>query len=289
MIERYPDHLGWRHNLRSVVLDDEGLTLHHRHGPPTRIVYAELTGLRWRRGGSAELLAAGRTIRLEHSITGLDQLAKRIAAIEQAQRKPEDAAAAERVQGWLGDFRSAAFGGAASRSKLLTALTVLGNLLTNLLVIVIAVPLSVLSSVNAGDQNDERYRNPEYLPPKMTGFAWPGFVPLLTDGPSTLLTADGRHVVLDEPDQPGQALAWSDLTEVKVEGHRIELQQTVGPPLRFPRTAATEPVLRAAQRVLAGRQGFQGEADYVPETALSRAAPEDLADPRAISQVKDKP
>jgi hypothetical protein len=109
MIERFVDRRGWRHNLRSIVLDDEGLQLNHRRGPATRLERDELTEFRWLKGGAAELLTTRGTFRLEPSVERLDELARHLAAIEDARRAPHEVARDEEVRRWLGNFKEAVF------------------------------------------------------------------------------------------------------------------------------------------------------------------------------------
>jgi hypothetical protein len=269
-IERYPDPLGWLHNLRSVVLDDEGLILHHRRGPATRLDWNEVTGLHWVRGGSLELLTAAGTVRLPHSLAHLQELAQHIAAMERERRSPQAAAHAEQVERWLGGFTEARFGSGPRPLRGDWLLFLLGSLLRDLAVILVTLLLAFLTLLMARGPGVSKAL--EWLGSELSEDIWPMWRGLSPGGgPPLRLSADGRHVAL------------------RCAGGFVMLHQDHGPPLRFPRLASVEPVVRCAQRLLAARQGFEGEAAYVPDTALSRAGGESDAEKvssRALSRAE---
>jgi hypothetical protein len=297
MIERYVDRRGRRHNLLSIVLDDDGLILHHRHGPATRLDKADLTEFRWLRGGAAEIVTTRGRFRLERTVERLEDLAAHINAIEDGRQKLDENAANRELRRRLAGFTAARV--QITRGPALV--TWLSSLFSpaGLFAVVPGWVVYALTCHVARPYYRWPFRPQRTIGEVLIGFGvflglcvitraaswianhWPALGPRGLAG--AWLRADATQVLLEVPGRIEESLLWADLTAVEVGPTQVVLRDSEGQSLSFYRRPAAEPVVDAAQRLLALRAGFHADPGFVPDAAISRAEGHGEVDRRAIS------
>jgi hypothetical protein len=269
-MERYPDQRGGLHNLRAVRVNQQGLVLTRYLGGPTRLAWADITAVSWRRGGAALVSTTHGQLRLAASVRGLPQLVQRIDALAGAAPR-----AAVQSLGALEDVAERALGGLRqvwlmpTRTGWIGFASPVALRLTQAGVMLALFLLGVVQHVDP--------------PSACMALA----IPVLL-WPVWHVAADRHGVVCKAPLRCRRTLQWRDLSSVEESWGRIRLLDGDGRQLKLPFTPHTAPVLHAAQRVLKAH-AYHEAGGYVPETALSRATAESELDDRGLSLSEHQP